>query len=225
MNVAGKLFFSLISRRLEDHINENKFINKSIQKGCMEKIPGCWEHMSSIWDSLKSSNLARSDSVIILGDFNETFDSLLLSSFLVDHSLASLITSPTCFKSSDSKCIDLILTNRSRCFMKRNSLETGISDFHHLIYSVFKSKFVKIPSIEISYRCLRNFQPELFQQELCYNLQNSLSTNFSVFHSILENVLNFHAPIKKRRIRGNQKPHITKELRKAIMKRSYYKNK
>ena len=49
INVEGKLFFSHLSKRLEDHIIticKNKFINVSIKKGCMEKVPGCWEHMS-----------------------------------------------------------------------------------------------------------------------------------------------------------------------------------
>ena len=42
LNVEGKLFFSLFSKRLEAHlIHNNKFIDNSIQKGCMEKIPGC----------------------------------------------------------------------------------------------------------------------------------------------------------------------------------------
>ena len=56
INVESKLFFSLVSQRFVSHIiNNNKFINASIQKGCMEKIPGCWEHMSMVWDSLKSA--------------------------------------------------------------------------------------------------------------------------------------------------------------------------
>ena len=37
--------------------------------------------------------------------------------------------------------------------------------------------------------------------------------------------LDAHAPMKKRTMRGNQKPHITKTMRKAIMVRSFYKNK
>ena len=56
LNVEGKLFFSLLSRRLEQHIiSNNKFINTSVQKGCMEKVPGCWEHMSMVWASLKEA--------------------------------------------------------------------------------------------------------------------------------------------------------------------------
>ena len=46
LNVEGKLLFSLISNRLEIHlIHSHKFINNSIQKSCMEKVPGCWEHL------------------------------------------------------------------------------------------------------------------------------------------------------------------------------------
>ena len=56
LNVEGKLFFSLVSRHLETHlISNNKFINKSVQKGCMEKVPGCWEHISMVWPALKEA--------------------------------------------------------------------------------------------------------------------------------------------------------------------------
>ena len=37
--------------------------------------------------------------------------------------------------------------------------------------------------------------------------------------------LNLYAPIKKKMIRGNSPPYMTKVLRKAIMKRSYLANK
>ena len=56
LNVMGKLFFSLVSRCLETHlIGNNKIINKSVQKGCMEKVPGCWEHISMVWAALKEA--------------------------------------------------------------------------------------------------------------------------------------------------------------------------
>ena len=44
LNVGGKLFFSLISKRIEDHILvKSKFIDASIQRGCMAEVPGCWD--------------------------------------------------------------------------------------------------------------------------------------------------------------------------------------
>ena len=54
LNIEGNLFFSFISKRLEKYIiANNKFINTSIQKVCLEKVPGCWEHMSMVWGALK----------------------------------------------------------------------------------------------------------------------------------------------------------------------------
>ena len=77
LNVEGKLFFSLISRRLEDHIiKKNKFINKSIQKGCMEKVPGCWEHMSMVWETLKSSKTAKSCVSVVWLDVANAYGSI-----------------------------------------------------------------------------------------------------------------------------------------------------
>ena len=60
LNVESKLFFSLVSKGLETHlIHNNKFINNSIQKGCMEKIPGCWEHLSMVWHALKKTRAQK----------------------------------------------------------------------------------------------------------------------------------------------------------------------
>ncbi|XP_057296162.1 uncharacterized protein LOC130625104 [Hydractinia symbiolongicarpus] len=54
--VNTKSFTLLVSKRLENHIiQKNLFINKSIQKGCMEKVPGCWEHMSLVWAALRNA--------------------------------------------------------------------------------------------------------------------------------------------------------------------------
>ena len=66
LNVEGKLFFSLVSKRLEAHlIPSNKFIDTSIQKGCMEKIPGCWEHLSMVWHVLKEARARKSNLAVI----------------------------------------------------------------------------------------------------------------------------------------------------------------
>ena len=60
LNVKGKLFFSLVSTKLEDHIiTKNEIINSSIQKGCMSKVPGYWEHMFAVWEELKSTKVEK----------------------------------------------------------------------------------------------------------------------------------------------------------------------
>ena len=77
LNVEGKLLFSLISKRLEAHlIANNGFINTSIQKGCMEKVPGCWEHMSTVWSALKEARSNKSDLATIWLDIANAYGSV-----------------------------------------------------------------------------------------------------------------------------------------------------
>ena len=77
LNVEGKLFFSLVSNRLENHIiTNNKLINSSIQKGFMEKIPGCWEHMSMVWNELKSSKAEHGNLAAVWLDIANPYGSV-----------------------------------------------------------------------------------------------------------------------------------------------------
>ena len=77
LNVEGKLFFSLVSKRLETHlISNNKFINNSMQKGCMEKIPGCWEHLSMAWHALKEARAQKSNLATIWLDIVNAYGSI-----------------------------------------------------------------------------------------------------------------------------------------------------
>ena len=49
--------------------------------------------------------------------------------------------------------------------------------------------------------------------------------HYEKFEKTFVNVLNAHAPKKTKVLRGNQKPHVDKNLCKAIMKCSKLKNK
>ena len=55
-------------------------------------------------------------------------------------------------------------------------------------------------------------------------MKNSQSNVYNEFENIYTTILDGHAPFKKKVIRGNNKPHCSRELRKAIMKRSRLKN-
>ena len=56
-------------------------------------------------------------------------------------------------------------------------------------------------------------------------LQANDTRDYESFENAFLGVLNTHAPLKKKVIRANQKPYVTKNLRKAIMQRSYLENK
>ena len=131
---------------------------------------------------------------------------------------------PTCFKSIENpSCIDLFITNFPRSFMGTNTVTTGLSDFHKMVLTVLRNKFVKQKPKEIEYRCYRNIDRGVLQQELKTSLGEV--SNLEEFNDIFLKVLNKHAPIKRKTIRINQAPYMTKNLRKAIMRRSALKTK
>ena len=87
-----------------------------------------------------------------------------LKDFCYLYLLKNLIKKPTCFKNpGNPKTIDLILTNRPRCFCNSDTLETGLSDFHKLTVTVLKTFFKKRSPKVISYRNYKHFSNDLFR--------------------------------------------------------------
>ena len=74
-----------------------------------------------------------------------------MKDFMEANGLMNSIKSNNCFKGKGS-CIDLILTNRKYSFKHSNSIETGISDHHHLIYTMLKTTFPKPDPKLVQYR-------------------------------------------------------------------------
>ena len=145
-------------------------------------------------------------------------------------SLTNIVKGKTCFKKKEGTSIDVMLTNKPRSFQKTSIVETGISDHHTLIFSLFRSHFERLPSKNIQYRNYKNFIPESFlhylDQELLkgemYKPNNEMYTTFT---KVFRTALDKFAPLKSKKIRGNQAPFMTKELSKAIMDRSKIKKK
>ena len=125
--------------------------------------------------------------------------------------------------------LDVILTNKPNCFQKTSAFETGLSDFHKLVVTIFRSTFKKLPPRIIKYRSYKNFNEKNFVYELdqqliqgdVYKTENS----FSKLTEILSETLNKHAPIKSKTVRGNQAPFMNKVISKSIMNKSRIKNK
>ena len=88
--------------------------------------------------------LPKYDNFIVLRDFNTETSNDIISEFCATCNLKNLIKEPTCFKSLENlTCIDLILTNRPKCFQNSNVFETELSDFRKLTFIVLKAYFQK----------------------------------------------------------------------------------
>ena len=111
-----------------------------------------------------------------------------------------------------------MLTNKPKLFRS-----TGLSDFHKMIASALKIHFRKFPPRVISYRDFSNYDNaninslnEVFCESK--NTQSFLKDP-DYFYKVCTEVLNKHAPPKKKYVRGNNKPFMNKAISKAIMLR------
>ena len=162
------------------------------------------------------------DNYLIMGDFNLEPHDKRLGYFLNSNDLVNLVKTNTCFKGSGS-CIDLILTNRKYSFKNTTSYETG-PHYHHMILTMLKTTFQQKEPKCFIYRDYKNFIFENFKSDLQEALQ-SCKGSYDAFDNDFKSILNKHALKKKKVLRGNEKPHMNKNLRRAIMKRSKLKNK
>ena len=75
------------------------------------------------------------DNNVILGNFNLEPSNPNIVSFMNNQNLLNLVKDNTCFEGKGSS-FDLILTNRKYSFKNTCSVETRLSDHHHLIYNL-----------------------------------------------------------------------------------------
>ena len=93
-----------------------------------------------------------------------------------------------------------------------------------MIYTLLKSSVVNIEPKQLNYRDFKNFSFEIFKEDLSEALAEC-TNSYETFEDAFKTSLDKYAPKKKKWLRGNNKPHVNKKLRQAIMKRSKLKNK
>ena len=215
LNISGRKWFILFAYRPESIDRYLFFEEISI---CLGKATKKYDYIILAGDLNVDMDIISTDRKGLLTDLCDTFD------------LTNLINKKTCTKKSEGSSLDVLLTNHPRCFQHTCVIETAISDHHKLIGSFLKSKFQRLPPKNILYRDYKNFDEKLFLNELSsinfareFELENT--DKYDILSSHVSALVDKHAPLKSKKVRGNNKPFVTKELRKAIMERSRYRTK
>ena len=76
LDVEGKIFFSIIARRLTNYMVKNGYIDTSSQKGGVEGFAGCWEHNSMITKLLQDAKVKRGNITLIWLDLANAYGSV-----------------------------------------------------------------------------------------------------------------------------------------------------
>ena len=167
---------------------------------------------------------------IQLGDFNAEESEPCLLQFLFEMNAKNIVKEPICYKSlSNPSYIDLVIANSSSSFQNTKAISTGLSVFHKMAINVLKQTFQRSSPKEHVYRDYKNFDRLTFKKGLEEKLNQQIN-EYKNFEQIFLEVVNTHAPIKRKLLRANHAPYMRKALRKALMKRSkleskYVKNK
>ena len=162
-------------------------------------------HLNSIGNQLNEL-CKKYENFILIGDFNSEMCEDSMEVFANTHNFKNLVSTATCFKNIEHpSCIDLILTNKSRSFQNTTVIETGLSDFHKLTVTIMKANFQKHPPKIVNYRNYKNFNNEMFRNDLLQELRKVDFPNVECcdFEGKLLFTLNRHAPPKKRYLRAN----------------------
>ena len=95
-----------------------------------------------------------------------------------------MVKEKTCFKSiSNPTCVDLLISNKEKCFKSASTIDTGLSDFHKMVLVVLKKKFERAKPKVISYRDYRHFDGNSFRCDLRFELSKILILRKSVFRN------------------------------------------
>ena len=215
-------------------LNEFEVLFVEINLGYSKWLFVACYHIPSQNDDLFFSKLSNQidfylktyDNFFIAGDFNCQETEPILSEFLNMHSAENIVKDETCFKSIENPCcIDLFLTNTSNLFFNTNTINAGLSDCHKMAVTVLRKTLQPAQPKVVSYRDYQNFDNELFKSSLQNALNEISRTDYIKFEEVFLEMLNRHAPVKQKTIRGNHAPCMTKGLRKAIMRRSELETK
>ena len=167
---------------------------------------------------------------MLIGDFNAEESEPCLLQFLFEMNAKNIVKEPICYKSlSNPSYIDLVIANSSSSFQNTKAISTGLSVFHKMAINVLKQTFQRSSPKEHVYRDYKNFDRLTFKKELEEKLNQQIN-EYKNFEQIFLEVVNTHAPIKRKLLKANHAPYMRKALRKALMKRSkleskYVKNK
>ena len=173
--------------------------------------------------------------VFVLGDMNINMlshaDSKCLQDVMDVYDLKNLIHEPTCFKSKTGTCLDLILTESCRRVSGTININTGVSDFHHLVGFSTKLQLPRVKKSKIIYRTYKKFDETLFKSDMDMapfhvgDIFDDITDVCWFMQSLLCNVIESHAPLKQRKPVKMPVPFMNSELRKACHKRAMSQNR
>ena len=76
LGVMGKIYMGVIARRTVNYLQQNGYIDESVQKAGIPGIPGCVEHAYAIWDTIQEAKKEKEDLNVVWLDLANAYGSV-----------------------------------------------------------------------------------------------------------------------------------------------------
>ncbi len=143
--------------------------------------------------------------------------------------LQNLVKENTCFTKNHASSIDIFLTNRPTLFQKTGVIGTGLSDYHGLVVTFFKIQIPRLKGKRVTYRNYKYFNESDFLSDVrMTNFETDNGTADDAYDHITKTfraLVDKHAHLKTKVLRGNTAPFMNRGLRKGIYTRSRLQKK
>ena len=171
------------------------------------------------------------DNYVVLGDLNfdmlEKSKACKLENVYDVFDLSNVIKESTCFTSGNKpSLVHLILINSTSYIGKTFNFGCGLSDVHNLIGVQLKFDIPLSKPRWRTYRSLKNFDVENFNCDLNERLvdlnlsgNKDVSEMYETFTSIISEVTDKYAPLKKKKCLSKLVPYMNKFLKQAVYKK------
>ena len=191
----------------------------------------CCGSINAIIDACQSK---RPTNIFVVGDLNINFlnenESRCLKDAMDVYGLYNLIDTPTCYKSVDPTLIDVILTSQRRRIASTLNVTTGISYVHNLIACSTKMHVPRNGNKNITNRSYKHFNKDSFKYDMdtapfyVGNIFDDVDDIFWFNHTLIQDIINGHAPMKQKKTVKQPVPFMNSKLRKACLHKAMLRN-
>ena len=116
----------------------------------------------------------------------------------------------------------LFITNSSSSFQNTKAISTGLSDFHKMVITVLKQTFQRYSPKELVYRDYKNSDRLALKREPEEKLNQQIN-EYKHFEQTFLEVLNTHAPIKRKFLELTMFPTWQRRWENQLWKRQSLK--
>ena len=179
------------------------------------------------FEALISTCVIDNKETIIVGDINCDYlkkaDHMAEKMILRHNSFKQIIKDPTRITKNTRTLIDVVLTTHDDKIDDSTVLHS-ISD-HELIGVIRKKHTIKFKPQKITTRDYSKFQHQTYKNDLrnapweLVLYETSLNKAWSLFKTLLKNIVDKHAPVKEKLVRGKDCQWMTKEIKQEVKNR------